>query len=212
MILALLMACAGEKDGEDELSGVAGTVSAERVGATTETVTATVETMQAFGVNTNGVVAVLLSPNADATCADAATYLEGPGDDWSPEVITGVGTCSVYVRANYDGGPLETGDATVATVSLNCAMGEGEWVHEERDEGDIGYYYEGAWWIGSPDGFELTIDGGDGEDFAVSLAMEQYNGSFTYDVEYPDPDPASGAVSGEATATWCADMGPALAR
>lgn len=211
MILALALACSGEKEGDDVLRGVAGTVTAERVGETTTTVSGDAYTSAAFGVNANGRIALLLTPNPDATCADAANYLTNP--DFDGEVVTPVGTCSIYVRASYDGGPLEViDDAAAATVSLNCAMGDGEWVYEERDEGDVGYYFDGAWWIGSPDGFTLNVAGGDGSDFALALEMSSYNGSFTHDVAYPDPDPAAGKVTGETDVSWCADMGPALAR
>jgi hypothetical protein len=207
-MMLLLLGCVGEKEAED--LGVAGTLSAEHVTDTTETVTAAVSTLHAYGVNTGGEVAVLLVPT-EATCEDAATYLTTPSADWNPEIITGVGTCSVYVySAHYDSDSLTVeDDATLATVALNCAMGDGAW----NDEGgDVGYSYDGAWWIGSPQGFDLELSGGTEEDFAVTLSMDTYTGSFTHDGAYPDPDPASGVVEGSTTATWCPDMGPGLAR
>lgn len=208
----LFLACTGETESGD--LGVAGTLTAERVGETTVTVEAEMSTLTAFGVNTNGQAAILLSSSADATCADAADYLLSNSSDLSPELLTPVGACSTYIHLSaYDGTAVEyVDDAASATIALNCAMGDGEYVHEERDDGDVGWYFDGAWWQGTPTGFTLSVEGGDESDLTVSLDMSNYNGSFTYDVEYSDPDPAEGDVTGTATVSWCPDMGPSLAR
>lgn len=205
LILAMLAACEGGA-GDGDGYTLVGTV--EAAGSTAD-----VRNAKAFGVNTGGKAAVLVVPNPDATCDDAATYLSGPSGDWNPEVVNGVGVCNLYVYLpEYAGDTTIQDDAAAATVVLNCAMDDGTWIYEERDDGDVGYYYDGPWWIGSPDGFELSLSGGDDEDFALSVAMDAYNGSFTYDVENPDPDPGTGAVAGETVAEWCPDMGPTLAR
>ena len=211
MVIVLLMACTGSGGKTAEGSGVAGTVSAsgfEGGGA----VSADVSTGAAFGVNTGGEAVLVLTPNADATCADAASWLLGDDEDWSPEAIIPEGTCGLYVRGAYEGSLSVEDDATAVTISLACAMDTGEWVYEERDDGDIGWYFDGAWWVGSPDTFSLSVEGGDDADYDVTLDMDGYSGSFTYDVENPDPDAATGAVGGNAPATWCPDLGPALAR
>lgn len=207
-----LLACTGEAGKDGEGQGVTGTVAASGYQGGGE-VSALVSTGSAFGVNTAGEMVLVLSPNPDATCDDAATWLLGGDDDWSPEAVVPVGTCGLYLSGAYESGPLTVeDDATAVTISLACAMDDGEWVYEERDDGDVGWYFEGPWWVGSPDGFSLTVDGGDEADYDVSLDMDGYSGSFSYDVENPDPDSASGAVSGSTTAEWCTSLGPALAR
>jgi hypothetical protein len=214
MIVLLLVACdGGGGEGDGALLGVAGEVTAQSSGADGASHSGVAETLSAFGVNTAGEVALVLSANANATCDDAVDFLTDGGEDWNPEAITPVGACSVYLRGSYDGTPLDVvDDAATIQVALNCAMDTGEWVYEERGAGDIGWYFDGAWWIGSPQSFSLQLSGGDGEAYSLSLTMDDYTGSFTHDTENPDPDPASGEVTGTTEISWCPEMGPALAR
>jgi hypothetical protein len=206
--LLILTACSGSEVKDD--AGISGTVTAAAVSAE-------VAVLAGFGVDTQGRAALVLSSGADASCDGAAAWLldGGSDEDRSPESILPGGTCAMYVSLPaYDAaaGLSVQDDATQATVSLSCAMGAGEWVYEERGAGDIGWYWTGDWWVGSPDGFSLEVAGGAEAPYDVTFSADAWNGSFTYDVENPDPDPATGAVSGASSASWCADMGPSLAR
>lgn len=206
-MLPLLLACT---DGATKGDAIGGTV-------TSGDASATFAIAAGFGVDAGGKAAIVLSPNPAASCAEAAAWLRdgGSDEDASPESIVPAGTCAAYVYLPaYDAvaGLDVVDDATRATVALSCAMGEGSWTYEERDAGDVGWYWDGDWWVGSPDGFSLSVSGGAESSYSVTLAAEAWSGSFTYDVANPDPDPAAGEVSGTSPASWCADLGPSLAR
>lgn len=201
MILGLLLACADENAG----GGYTLTGTVESAGSVAD-----VRNAVAFGVNAGGKAALFVSPNPDATCDDAGTFLGGPGEDWSPAVVNAAGYCNVYVSIpSYEGSIAVEDDMASATVVLGCAMDDGEWV-QERHEDDEGYFYDGPWWQGSPEAFSITVEGGDDADFAVELEMHDFSGQFIYDTVNTDPDPGTGTVSGTVTASWCADMGPSL--
>jgi hypothetical protein len=194
-----LMACASEEG----VAPLGGTVTAE----TGES--ATVSAATAYGVRVGEVAGIVVSPNPETTCADAAAFVLGNDPDFNYGVVSGEGVCSLYVRLDaYEGASATLTDDPAATIALNCAMDEGEWAFEDRTE--EGYYYSGPWWVGSPEGYTLAVSGGDDADFAVELEMDTYYGRFPYDNEEPEADPASGAVAGGFTATWCEDMGPAF--
>ena len=202
MILSLLVACADEDGGR--IAGVSGTVTAERVTDTTETVSAVVATPAAFAAVVDGTLALLLTPNAEATCADAGAWLRGGADAFSPEAVTPAGGCSIFVRAPYADDAIDViDDPSRATVTLDCAMGEGSWIDGA---------YDGPWWVGAPDGFTLRAAEDAGGEVAVALEMSTYNGSFTRDTDWPDPDPATGAVAGETRAPACGELAEALGR
>lgn len=203
-VFLLLVAC-GDDKGVDTLGTVvAGDQSADlRAGA-------------AFGVNVNGRASVLVSGNPDLTCAEAAAYLRSGSSDDNPEVVVPGGTCALYldVMSGYEAAGVSIADdATAATFSLSCAMGEGAWVREERGEGDLDWYWSGAYWQGGPTSFDLALSGGDESPFALDLTMDAYNGSFPYDTTSPDPDPATGAVTVTALdVAWCPEIASAVAR
>jgi hypothetical protein len=199
-MIAFLAACAGG----DDVASLGGTITAS-TGESGELASAT-----AFGVETNGRAGVMVSPNPDSTCADAASYFGGGGTDFNPEVVSGEGVCNLYIRVDdYDGSEVTITDLAGATVSLNCAMDSGSWAYDD-DREYPGYYYSGPYWVGSPSAFTLTLSGGGGEDLSVALEMDSYTGRLPYDdVDHGEVD-ASGSVSGSVTATWCDDMAPAL--
>ena len=200
LMFLLLAACTGASDMPVPL---AGTVTAE-TGEAADVVSAT-----AFGVKVGGTAGILVSPNPDSTCADAADFLLSSDVDFNPEVLSGEGVCNVYLRLDaYTGEEVTLVDDASATVSLNCAMDAGSWEFEERN--DEGYFYTGPWWVGSPDAYTLTVSGGDTSDFTVSLEMDSYYGRFPYDEDEPEADLATGAVAGTFTATWCEDLAPAF--
>ncbi|MDP2316260.1 MAG: hypothetical protein Q8P41_25400 [Pseudomonadota bacterium] len=197
-----LAACTG---GPGDVVPLAGTITADS-GQVAE-----VRAGTAFAVTTAGKAAILVSPNPDSTCADAAGFLASGDEDYNPGVVSGEGVCNLYIRLDdYDGTELTLTDDVLATLALNCAMDTGEWRFEERKDGYEGFFYSGPFWVGSPDAYTLTVSGGDGEDLSLDLSMDSYYGRFPYDADEPESDLAAGAVAGSATATWCPDMGPAL--
>ena len=202
-VVTLLIACSG-KDGGDTLGTVtAGDVSAEVLAGAS------------FGVNVNGRAIVLHTSSADATCEDAVAYLRVGSADDNPEGVMPAGTCVVYVdvATGYDAAGFQASDdATRALVSVSCAMGDGAWVREERGEGDLDWYWSGDLWQGVPAAFDLSLSGGDEADFALTLTMDDYDGSFVYDTAQPDPDPASGAVSITTDVAWCPGIASAVGR
>ena len=202
LTLALVPACTPEEEGPSV--PLAGTVTAES-GESAEMVYET-----AFGVLAGGTLGVMVSPNPDSTCADAGKYFTGGDPDFNPEVVSGEGVCNLYLRVDeYDGTSLSLDDDTLATISMDCAMDTGSWGFEERTSD--GYYYSGPFWIGSPTGYSLDLEGGaDDSDITLTLSMSDYTGRFPYDAVNPENDPATGEVSGTATATWCEDIAPAL--
>ena len=202
--LLALVACGSDK-GVDALGTIsAGDASAElRAGA-------------AFGVNVNGRASVLVSGNPDLTCPEAAAFLRAGSADDNPEIVVPGGTCALYldVMSGYQtAGVSIVDDAAAVTVSLSCAMGEGAWVREERGEGDLDWYWSGAYWQGGPTSFDVALSGGDESAFALDFTMDAYNGSFPYDTASPDPDPATGAVTAAALdVAWCPEIAAAVAR
>lgn len=203
-LLLMMIACGGKED--SGVDPVLGTVTAERDGETADA-----EAQSAFGYNRDGRAVIYLSPNPDTTCADVGTYLSGPDAEWDPSVVNAAGKCSVFFQVTYEGAEVSYSDDPVnALIALNCAMNEGSWVLEQRD--DYGYYYSGPWWQGSPTtaaeggaGYAMTLSGGEGDDFQFSLDASSYSGNFIY--ESMEDAPASGAVAGTGTATWCDDIG-----
>jgi hypothetical protein len=201
--LALLVAC-GEPGAGDSFGTVrAGDVSAEVVAGS------------AFGVNVNGRAIALLAGAPDLTCEQAVAYARVGSTDDDPGAFVPGGTCGVYVEvptAYAPAGTTVSDDPTGALVALSCAMGDGAWSREERGDGDVDTYWSGPFWQGSPTGFDLSLSGGDEAPFALTLDMTAYAGSFVYDTENPDPDPATGTVAIDVEVTWCPGLASAVAR
>lgn len=205
MMLLLLLGCGGKNGGDDGDASPLGTIVAERAGEAADVLPGA-----AFGFDSpsNGKALVYLSSNPDVTCDQMATVLEGPSaDEWDPAVILPPGTCSMFLYATYDGDgawDIAPGEMSVdALVVYNCAMDDGEWVESGDCEG--GFCYSGHYWQGSPQAFSVTLSGGDGADYALSLETDQYAGGFTY--ESFDDAPASGRVAGELDVGWCPGFG-----
>jgi hypothetical protein len=202
-VLLALVACGGDKGAE-----VLGTISAGDESAE-------LRAGSAFGVNVNGRASVLVSSSPDVTCAEAAAFLRVGDTDDNPEVVVPGGACALYadVMSGYDAAGISLSDDPASvTFSLSCAMGEGAWVREERGEGDLDWYWSGAYWQGAPTTFDLTMSGGDESPFALDLTMDADNGSFPYDTTSPDPDPGTGAVAAVLDVAWCPEIAAAVAR
>jgi hypothetical protein len=199
----LLLACAESETAS--LEPLAGTVVVES-GEEAE-----VAGLSAFATFAGSNAGVVVSPNPDSTCDDAVSYFSGGGDpDFNGADVGAAGFCNLYVRIDQFENGAAMVDSTDATVSLNCAAGEGEWVYEERNKGYKGWYFSGPFWVGSPTGYTLTLSGQEGGDLTLELEMSEYSGRFPYDEDNPEADPASGAVSGGVVAEWCEDLSQGL--
>lgn len=197
-LLALLAGCAG-KDGA---AGVHwGDVTALRAGEH-----AVVEGRAAFGFDSasNGKALLYVTSNADATCDDATNGLSGNTSTFDPTRVLPAGTCSVFVYLDYDGASASVASpSAAATLALNCAMDEGEWVDAGEGDGDL--VYSGPYWQGSPGEFDVTVSGGEGAAFALDLSMGAFDGTFIY--ESSDDAPADGEAAGSISAEWCEGFG-----
>lgn len=201
--MLLLLACV--EPAAEALDPIAGTVNVES-GETAE-----VTALSAFATTVGSKAAVVVSPNPDSTCDDAVAYFSGEGDsDFNSETVSAAGYCNLYIRidAYEEGAVME--DSTDATVSLNCAAGEGEWVYEERNDGYKGWYFSGPFWVGSPTGVTLSLSGEEGGDLTLDIEMSEYSGRFPYDEDNPEADPATGEVKGAVVAEWCEDLSQGL--
>lgn len=204
-MLFFLLAC--EPEVEDHGPDLSGTITAESGEA------ADVVVAKAFAVANSAAARVLVSPNPDATCDDAAEFY-GTDAQFNPDVVSLAGHCVVDVKVNDFGAGAGTYDAsTDVTIGFNCAMDDGTWVYEERT-GRKAWYYDGPYWQGSPEGLTAyTLELGaptEGETFELTLGVDAYDGRFIYDNDEPEADPASGEVSGWVGAEWCGAMDAAL--
>lgn len=192
-VCGLLAGCSGEEKAGPTLTGVvsAGGSSGEvRPGA-------------AWATEFDGELFLVVYPVADASCEDAGDAL-GNDPDWQPTAVYEAGGCSMSVHDPEFDGSLTVTDGTIldATVSVSCAMDDGEW---EDQGGDDGWQYSGPWWQGSPETFSLTVTA-EGDNYHLTVAMDTYSGQFIYDLENPEPDPGAGAVTGDVAAQPCDEL------
>lgn len=198
MILLILACGTPEKEAETNL----GTITADRAGEAADVLAAA-----GFGYSGQGKAILVFTGNPDATCAGVASLLTSK-DPVDPTDILQQHSCEFTTLMTYDGTKVTVeDDKLAATVALSCAMDEGEWNLETRDQGDKDYFYSGPYWQGHPESFSLSLSGGEGEDFAMDLEMSDYSGNFIY--ESLDAAPASGAVAGSVQFTWCPDLSQA---
>lgn len=171
----------------------------------TEVVGADVITTEAFGYSRDGHALVYFAGQPGHSCEDVSEYLSGDGGD--PSHILAPHTCEVSIKVEniYDAAGFSTSSKMEATVVLGCAFDEGAWEYGSMDQGDEGYFYSGPWWQGFPDSsFSLELSGGEGEDFEMTLEINDFDGSFSY--EGFNDAVATGAVSGTLPVTWCEGM------
>lgn len=205
MLLLALAACTGAKDGATDPYW--GTIVADRAGETGE-----VQVYSGFGFNSasNGKGLVYLTANPDATCDTALNGLTGGDPDFDPTVVMPASQCTVFAYFDYDAGTLTDSAAPgspsiVSIVAVGCAMDDGAWDYQDDGGDNVGYYYSGHLWQGSPQTYQLTVSGGDEAAFDVSLSMSTWDGNFIY--EEMTAAPAEGLVVGSATAEWCPELG-----
>lgn len=204
--MTLFWACGGTNGAGGGSGGAMLTGSIQPTG---EEESGEVEVVNAFGFELDGRMLAYLSSNPASTCDNVAEYLSQKSSDspYDPIEILSPGKCNMTVPVdNWDDG-LSTSEqdenyqwSSAGTV-INCAMGEGDFNLETRDEDDTDYYWTGRWWQGSPTVYEWSFSGGDGDDLVLDIVMSSYDGDFIY--EGLDESPAEGEVSGTVNAQWC---------
>jgi hypothetical protein len=198
----LLLACV--EAAPDAIDPIAGTITVES-GESAE-----VAGLTAFGTFVGDQAGIVVSPNPDTECEDAVSYFAGGDSDFNGETVGAAGYCNIYVRIDdFEAGKTMVDD-TSATISFNCAAGEGEWVYETRGGGGKAWFYSGPFWVGSPTSFSLTVSGEEEGDLTVEMEMSEYSGRFPYDEDNPEADPATGEVKGGVVAEWCDGLSAGL--
>lgn len=203
-MLLFLLACTPEV--EDHGPDLAGTVTAD------DGSSADVVATMAYAASNGSAARVLITANPDTSCADAAAYY-GTDADFNGADVGLAGHCVMDIYATkYDGAGTYDGSADV-TIGLTCFMDDGTWVWEERT-GDEAWYYDGPTWTGSPQGIlDYTLELGEateGSPLELTLGIVDFDGRYPYDNDEPEADPATGEVSGWASAEWCSSMDAAL--
>ena len=200
-LFPLLAACDPDEEAQ---SIIEGTIQIEG-----ESLSGQVATWSSFAYNTDGKAIVYFTSTSDASCDDVSTYLRGDAADFDPTPLFQPGYCNLSLVADYDGQEITWDESTYDAIwSLNCVLGDGEFVWEQRDWNDWDYYWSDRYWQGSPTTFSVTLSGGDGQPITVDAEMSEYDGGFIY--EEMSEVLASGVVSGVTDATWCQGLMDAM--
>jgi hypothetical protein len=213
MVLALCLALGCEQKATEEDEDIAPTINGVITLLDEWEGEAAFEVSRAFSYNVDDQLIAYLSSNTATTCEDVAAYLSNT-HPLDKAALMRAGTCAMTVVLKglygYDGdfsatGPDEYGGPGAAVSSvIECAMGEGEFALESRDDGED-YYWTGRWWKGVPLDYEWTITGGDGDITTIAVDMRDYKGGLPYDAVY-DNVFGSGDVTGAVEAQWCPDL------
>lgn len=212
LLLLGLVACAEEI--KDPGTLVTGTIEIQGADAPAQ-----VEQRAAFGFNGIGPsgrprAIVYVAGPEEASCEQVATLLSGEDPKFDPSPLWMPDNCNLVLTAEYSGAPLSldigpkefTGEAT---PSLSCQLGEGDFVWEERDKDDIGWFWSGRTWQGGPTEWSVDLSGGDGEPLMLDLRMDRWDGDFIYEPASPEA-PGTGLLSGTARAEWCEGLERAM--
>lgn len=200
IVLTLLGGCKPE---EEPASMVEGSFTVTSVSG--EDLVGEVASRSAFGFNSGGRVIVYLASAEGVSCEDAATLLEGGDDTFDPSSLFEAGMCNLFVVGDHDGGEATYDDSGYdLTWVLNCTLGDGSFVYEERDANDWDYYWTGDYYQANPESWSATLSGGDGDPVGLEVELQDFMGYFIYDSG--EDFPATGTVSGAVEATWCEDL------
>lgn len=193
---------AGAATDTAELSGaISGEVSSE------DGSSAQVGVQHAFGYATGGTGVLYLASGEQASCADAAEYLDIDTVEYDPSSLWPPQTCNLFLRFTYDDaagwdGMAIDGDDPLNPWVINCAMDAGEWEYGESN-GFTDYFYTGRHFQGSPTDGSSSLMGTD-ESMALELSFSSFVGGFTY--EQMENVDASGSVAGSLSVEWCPDL------
>jgi len=210
LYLALVLGCGQdpEKSTDDEAPSITGNIRLDEWSGTAQ-----VEMTRAFAYEADGSLVAFLSSNDATTCEAAGEYLSGVHPLSKDDLMRG-GTCAMTIVLKepypYDGDFAATGPETEinpgASVSsaIECAMGDGSFVRESRNDSED-YYWSERWWRGTPFNYAWNISGGGGGTVTIEVDMSDYRGSLPFDGVYANVT-ATGEVSGTVKAQWCPDM------
>ncbi len=200
--LLILVACS-DKSGDEGAAAepqITGTIGLEG-----EAESGKVALYKGFGVDAGGTMMAYLSSNPDSTCGDVFDYLAADDEPYDPSGLIRGGTCDIFLHFEGYSSPLEAANDPLvgASTVINCAMGEGSFELETRDDTD--YYWSGRWWQGHPTQFSLGLSGGDGEGYSLDLELGAWEGNFIYEglTRYA----GAGSVSGSLDIEWCGQLG-----
>ena len=192
--LPVFVGCASEEPSEP--AGIEGEVhTAETSGL--------VQGTKAFGYVEGDRGAWYVTSTPDATCADVESYLStGPFD---PVTVHAAGHCNLALTATMDGDSVsfdETENFLVGFWNLSCAMGEGSFTWEERDNGYADWFWSGYSWTGIAMKHQTTVSSVESGSWELEVVMKSFDG------DYDDVGnvPAQGDVSGVVVAQPCSGL------
>ncbi|MEE2750407.1 MAG: hypothetical protein VX519_03185 [Myxococcota bacterium] len=185
----VLLACGGEEP--VELPGIEGeVVTAETSGL--------VQGSKAFGYVKGTQGAWYVTSTESATCEDVVSYLSsGPFD---PVAVHAPGHCNLALTATVDGDSVvfdETENFLVGFWNLSCAMGEGEFAWEERDNGYADWFWSGYSWTGIAIEHETAVSPAESGGWSVEVFMDSYEGDYDGVGDVPGEGEVSGVVVAE---------------
>jgi len=209
MSMGFMIGACGDGAGAGSGVDINGTLSISNPSGDEEA-SAVVDGQAAFGVTVGELAMIYVSSSPDATCGDLAGYLDSVGEAFDPSALFVQDRCNLLmlVAEGYTADGISfVDDPYGATWSISCTLGSGEFVYEERDTNDWDYYWSNRHWQGNAQDWTASLSGGDGQDFAFEIAINELNGNFPYEdfTAYP----ATADVTGTATVEWCDDLSSA---
>lgn len=166
----------------------------------------TLSSATALGYAEGGRFIAWISHSPDATCQDAATWLDSSTAPTDLTPLFGSGDCgALWVAAYPESGTVYSDAEPGLTTVVNCALGEGSWVYETHGD-DTDWYWSGHWWQGFPTAWTVTVEGSSEDDpIRVEALMDGFLGNFIYE-DMGGSHPADGGVTGSVTTTWCPEL------
>jgi hypothetical protein len=191
-------------------SGTTATAALEGT-VTTADYEATVSISHGFGFDIDGTGFFYFPSNPDATCEDVVAYLthSSSSEAYDPTQVWTEGTCVLSLKlTSYDGGDYsftEEQNWLEGFLNMNCAMGEGEFIYEESDNGYWDYYWTNNVWSGIAGVHTTDVTAVDESSYTVTTEVSGWEGNYVEEFS-GEQIPLDGAVSGSVELTWCSDL------
>lgn len=202
-ILGLCIGCTGDKEEEELVSYINGTISPDHP---TVDISGEISIYKAFAFDDNGTFFAYLSSNPEAHCGDITQYLTVGGDRYDPVEVLSPGKCNISIKLTEWEGSFSAMDDAIkaAATSIECAMGDGSFEYTTLQSDDTDYFWVGEdakWWQGAPQGYIWDFSGVRGEGYTLDINMYEYSGGFIHE-EFDKYD-AFGNVEGVIEAYTC---------